>query len=254
MSVPVKTIGSEAEADRATCAARRRALGSAWMLVLAACASNARAPGETMPVAVVRTAPGPGWYAHVDGGFGMPEGLIGSGFGLSPTRWFSLELGGGLSNSGLQAASMLGVHIRVSDSSELGLFGGVSIGRNTDVETPFLDAEGIRFEKIWPWVLWSNLEFTARRILNRRAAVRFHVGLARPLAHARPHCDASSDLPGTAGEAWILTPRTWAHNVSAGLVLVLGSASRRSWERFAALTLCRNDPGLLSRSRPPTTH
>jgi hypothetical protein len=139
-------------------------------------------------VAPTRISP---FYVHGDSGLGTPEGLIGGGFGVNPTPWSSAELGAGISTSGVQAAAMLGLNVRVSEMATLGISSGVSAGRFT-LSSDWL-AEW-SFEKVWSWVLWSNTEVTIRSALTERTALRFHAGVAASLTAAdNPTCKPSDN-------------------------------------------------------------
>jgi hypothetical protein len=153
---------------------------------LLACAPNGQAARPTTPsFPVVRGSVSP-FYVHADGGFGTPEGLIGGGFGATPTSWSSAELGAGVSTSGVQAALMLGLRLHVAEATTLGISSGLSVGRYTASASWLSDWP---FEKVWTWALWSNTELTIRHELDERTAVRFHIGVAASIAAStNPTC------------------------------------------------------------------
>jgi hypothetical protein len=155
------------------------------VLGVAACTPGREFARPTTPNAETARPAMPPFYLHGDVGLGAPEGLIGGGLGVSPTSWSSTEVGLGLSDSGFQAAAMLGLRLRISEPATLGISSGLSIGRYTVSSDPFFDDQ---WEKVWPWVLWSNTEVTIRHELDARTALRFHAGVAISLAAANPTC------------------------------------------------------------------
>ncbi len=132
--------------------------------------------------------------AYVQGafGFGVPAGLIGVGLGVMPVPWASVEVSGGLSDSGPQVAAMGGLHLQVKDTTSLGLASGVSVGRYSDVEPDYFDFNILgplpEFEKYWDWVLWSNTEVQVRHALSDHTVLRLDLGVTVPVANATSEC------------------------------------------------------------------
>jgi hypothetical protein len=142
------------------------------------------------PVAQVGVSP---FYFHGDVGLGTPEGLAGAGLGVAPTSWSSIEIGAGLADSGWQAASMLGLHVPVSDDATLGVSSGVSIGRQAYSQGILGEHD---FQEVWDWALWSNTEMTVRRSFGPEMALRLHAGVAALLAFGKPSCNGTCPGPG----------------------------------------------------------
>jgi hypothetical protein len=131
------------------------------------------------------------FYLHASGGLGMPLGLVGGGAGLRPIPWCSIELGGGVSDSGPQAAALVAARIPVTAGTTLGPAWGPSIGRYSDRHPDFdeiFSESPDEYTLEWDWVLWSNQHLEVRHALDAYTALRFDVGAATVIDHAAREC------------------------------------------------------------------
>ena len=104
-------------------------------------------------------------FMHGDLGLGAPEGNVALGAGVRPSPWSTLELGTGITSSGLQGSLMAGLRGSTSETGTVGISSGLSLGREID-EDPndfsWSEDEPVYFTKTWDWVARFSVEGQGR--------------------------------------------------------------------------------------------